>query len=651
MGLLALAVLAIAGCDNGDDGADGNPGPDTPPPAQEVTELNVELREWRIEASGQIFIDFLVTNQDDEGVIGLPSATLLAAQLLPTGFTGAGNSTEWRFLGSETCDTATSCAGEWIDLANGFYRYTTGMTVNDRDDVTYSADATQRIVLKLGGDSLSGSTVTLPVVNESVDFTPNGTEPLYTRELVASAACDSCHTELASIKHGGSYTEMETCVTCHSANRISNPLNVMSGLAHRFHADSELAQFTNCESCHTQEPALANADNWIMNPSQLACGTCHTAIDFPSGQGHPAQADNSNCAACHNPDWTRDAHLMTAQQDALSRFAVDVVSTTLDPATSSLAVVIGVTDPQTGDNYDSPDQLAFLDDLRIYANWGTSFDYSTRSAPSVRPTDVTPDANVGDGQYQYTISGLTIPADTDTDGGAVAVQGRVCVSDSALVDCDATTAQTVAIASSTDFFTAEALGDAMARRTVVNNETCGSCHGDQKLNFHGTRNDLEQQCQLCHNANMAADATAVNQSASSANYSHMVHAIHTGLREGYEDIVYPAPVGDCRQCHIQSTDGDSFALPIANGVPAMAVTETNADGDVISTTFTSITAATCSVCHSSDTAKLHMEQQGALFNVGVSPVGTGLPTESCEVCHGPGRSADVAPSHGLTPAQ
>ncbi|GAA5194919.1 OmcA/MtrC family decaheme c-type cytochrome [Ferrimonas gelatinilytica] len=642
---LTLALLALSGCgDNGSDGSPGEPGPPTPPPAQEVTELNASLEQWGVTEQGRLTLSFFVTNQDGEGVIGLQSATLLAAQLLPAGATGAGNSTEWRFLGSETCQPSANCPGEWVDNANGAYRYTSAFTVNDREEVSYSAELPVRLVLKLGGDTLPGDTRVLSVINESVDFQPDGGAPAFTRHLVATDSCESCHSDLGTVFHRGNYTETNTCVVCHSANRISNPDNIFYSLAHRVHAQSGLAQFSNCESCHNSpdpsEP-LANVDNWVLNPSAQACGACHTNIDFVAGQGHPAQSDNSNCAACHNPDWTRDTHLMVDKEAALARFKAEVTSITPDLAAGSVTVVVSLSDPVSGTPLDSPEQLPYLNDLRLYANWGTSFDYSTRSAPSLRLTQITPEAVVADGQYRYTLTGLTVPPGSEMDeGGAVAIQGRVCRSGDALSPCDTATALTQPIASRTQFFT---VGNGMARRDVVSNETCGSCHGDQQLNFHGSRNDLSQQCQLCHNANMTADASApAPVAASSANFSHMIHAIHTAQREGYEELVYPAPVSDCRQCHIQSQMGDSFALPLADGIPPLSLN----DGSIITAT-----AATCSVCHSGATAQKHMEQNGAAFNYVPIPGDLGTPLETCAVCHGPGSQYDIAVLHGLVGGQ
>ena len=58
------------------------------------------------------------------------------------------------------------------------------------------------------------------------------------------------------------------------------------------------------------------------------------------------------------------------------------------------------------------------------------------------------------------------------------------------------------------------------------------------------------------------------------------------------------------------------------------------------------TAAVCSACHDGALAKVHMESiGGAMFNVNQTSIdGT---YETCSVCHGPGRIADVKLVHGI----
>ena len=64
-------------------------------------------------------------------------------------------------------------------------------------------------------------------------------------------------------------------------------------------------------------------------------------------------------------------------------------------------------------------------------------------------------------------------------------------------------------------------------------------------------------------------------------------------------------------------------------------------------TWNTATSGTCAGCHTSGTAKAHMEQNGGLFGVvGGKTFAPSSASEACAVCHGPGRVADTAVVHG-----
>ena len=57
----------------------------------------------------------------------------------------------------------------------------------------------------------------------------------------------------------------------------------------------------------------------------------------------------------------------------------------------------------------------------------------------------------------------------------------------------------------------------------------------------------------------------------------------------------------------------------------------------------SATTSVCSSCHDSEIAGTHMLQNGADFTATQSSSNS----ESCVICHGPGRISDVSAVHGL----
>jgi OmcA/MtrC family decaheme c-type cytochrome len=161
-----------------------------------------------------------------------------------------------------------------------------------------------------------------PVANATLDrvsvaggagTTPTGAYP--TRDIVTTAACNACHDPLAI--HGGGRRETKLCATCHNAKLeiAGNPAgggwdnSNLLNLVHKVHRSQnigELGDFTevtfpqdirNCKTCHKG----TDGDNWKNRPSKVACGSCHTTVNFTTGTGHlgGAQANNQFCALCH----------------------------------------------------------------------------------------------------------------------------------------------------------------------------------------------------------------------------------------------------------------------------------------------------------------------------------------------------------------
>ena len=113
---IPLGLIAMLAACGGDDGSPGNPGEPGGPPASEIAELNITVKEVVLEA-GVATVNYRITNEEDEPVVGIPSATYLAAQLLPMGYTNAGNASQWQYFTSESC--ADVCDGEFVDHKNG----------------------------------------------------------------------------------------------------------------------------------------------------------------------------------------------------------------------------------------------------------------------------------------------------------------------------------------------------------------------------------------------------------------------------------------------------------------------------------------------------------------------------------------------------
>jgi OmcA/MtrC family decaheme c-type cytochrome len=231
-----------------------------------------------------------------------------------------------------------------------------------------------------------------------------------------------------------------------------------------------------------------------------------------------------------------------------------------------------------------------------------------------------------------------------------------------------------------------ATGTTVNRRVVVDISRCNACH--LSLSLHGNnRTDEPQVCVVCHNPaatdinrrknnappapqTMVADPTCPQglrstldgQCEQTIDMKRMVHRIHASELQqpgspyvvygfgnnpiDFAEVTYPggAKIGQCEACHIANS-----YYPVD---PSKVAATTTSTGASISSQSddTGITpnTAVCSGCHTGTTAAAHMTSNGGSFNV-AKPVGgiVTTPFETCEICHGPGRSADVKVSHGV----
>ena len=167
------------------------------------------------------------------------------------------------------------------------------------------------------------------------------------------------------------------------------------------------------------------------------------------------------------------------------------------------------------------------------------------------------------------------------------------------------------------------------------------------------------------------------------NFKDLIHGIHaSGMRTNdytfvrdrgtsgiyyydWAEVTFPGILNNCLTCHKDeytdtTTDPDTvipagFILPVpanalpttvvtSDGNPATTVTQDRASLPNAGDTVISPNASACFYCHDSDLAKGHMLQNGAFFGLR-SDYQVRETSETCALCHGPGRSADVEIVH------
>ena len=691
----------------GPSGPQGPTGPAGGVPIDSADNININVSGVTI-ASPPV-VEFALTNDLTQGLVGLPAGDIRFTIAALTAGSG-GSSSEWQSyvtrdsggIPDAQANTETGSAGTLVDNGDGTYQYTFSMDLDDYPaGPTYDAAKPHRIGIEIRGQAPISS-------NGIFNFVPNGSDPTVSRAIVDNGACFACHDRIEF--HGGPRTDVTYCVTCHNPSSIDGDTADqpwggtvdMTQMIHKIHYGANLANgyfiighrnslhdysdvvfpqdVRNCTTCHAEsDPETPDASNWRLVANRTSCGACHDDIDWANG-GHPGDftfTDDTQCLDCHGPDATinngeartTEAHrVLTAE--ASDEFQYNILSVTNTGEGQFPVVQFSVTDPTNGDApYNIQTDPVWTtcaggaSRLAIGINWSTDDYTNTGSgAPAANPVSMNPltgcggtSTDEGNGVFSVT-SPVAIPAMMELGSGAVTMDGHPAVV------VDGNTAR-VAVTNAIEFF---AINDAEAspRRDAVAIERCQACHN--QLSMHGNnRTDSTEVCVTCHNPNntdinrRAGECVAeLGADDESVDMKWMIHRLHAGgaTGESYDvcgfgnrphsfDFVYPGHLNNCEGCH---EPGGYYPVDPSE----VLGTTVSAGADLASPTDDTVVspnAAVCSGCHVSDLAKVHMEQNGADFAAtkaaDSSLISSGV--ESCQLCHGPGRSSDVAEVHSV----
>ncbi len=234
-----------------------------------------------------------------------------------------------------------------------------------------------------------------------------------------------------------------------------------------------------------------------------------------------------------------------------------------------------------------------------------------------------------------------------------------------------------------------------ARRAIVSNAKCNSCHGQLGVSpsFHsGARNNGEG-CAMCHQPNTSTGHTGAANSFGggwSVSVKNLVHSIHSSAKReqaftyeataanpnGFQEVTYPGVLKDCQQCHVAGAYDFSATANAAAVNNLLWTTEAKTDmsnptsapsiglspwitslgkGQINYTAdnlVTSPISSSCFGCHDTKIAVAHMQLNGGtIYGLAstVTAAGTRVSgftkVEACMVCHGPGKVASIASVH------
>ena len=744
--LLALVLAgALAACSGG--GSGGGSGPAVAPPGGATAPaLNITITGVTI--SSPPVVTFAVTDE-----AGVPTASLAAADLrfniakLVPGSNGA-PSTWQNYInravsgavqGSQERSAAGFAFGKLVNQGNGSYTYTFATDIRDPAanpcpapctdadgkplDVSYQPGLTHRVAIQQANSAY-------PHASGVYDFVPAGGSGTR-RDVVATATCNTCHNELTA---HGTRVDTRLCVTCHNPGswvagtpRTTVDFKVM---IHRIHNGSSLPSVVagspyivngtdfskaafpqdvrNCTKCHDGTPGAANptaqGDNWKMQPSAEACGSCHDNVYFGAKPdpakpyqkvAHPGgvTTDSSTCALCHAAGRYTDkkdivvAHNFPARlKAAAAKFKYNIISVTPTTAGGKPVITFSVTDPTNADKpHDIKSAAAFTaganSTLTVKLGWSTSdFGNDASGQGFGQPVSINllnnPAVVAGTVAGTYTVTSTVAVPSAQTGTLRVLMEGHPAGD---VTTAGAFTDQLPVTSVFKDF--AIGVPAAMARRTVADLAKCNACHGvlsmpGTPLNILGNvRNNEPGVCVVCHNPNATdrsgriAAGVAGEQGIDFKIQSHAMHAGQAGkggfrtkgitiyssdgTPNDFSGVVFSGKLNLCTNCHTATSFQLTgiWAAPTANGILGTTISTGASATDSSDNLRITPIAAVCSSCHDGALAKAHMQDpfnggsNGLYDNFSVKQ--GDIKEENCTFCHGPGKGFDVQVVHGV----
>lgn len=528
--LATLIGLALTGCSgddgaNGKDGAPGTPGtPGTPgiPVATDAKALTVAVDSIAVGATSDV--TFMVTNEKDLPVVGLEKFGFILSGLEEG---SAGDANEWKLLSSEACPASKySKCGALVDNQDGTYTYSFEKDVTTESAFTITDEKTLRLVLRTGGEAVGATEISY--ANTHVDFSGQGNEAKYTKNVVNNQNCESCHDDFAI--HGGKYTEVETCVACHTDNKVSDISKVFPMLAHEKHIGVIPAPVGGCDNCHSENEQATDFANWKQVPTAETCVTCHTSVDFKQGINHWPYADNSQCASCHTAEIVENVHLSTykGQNERRENLHLTVTEAKMVDApeaqaninanldtdkTGYVQLTVDILDKNGNSRNEQLDLVKYMYYAEFYINWGGQ-DMGMERGKVLRVhtnkenfagyVDDPIVLNYENGKTTFEIGPFDLEDSFDGDlndsYGMVTPRIWFCIDadGETIQDCDGKTDWSNGAAGYNwqHFFNKEGMLEERPRRQIVTNELCGDCHGTTTSDDGFVQMTLN--CRSCH---------------------------------------------------------------------------------------------------------------------------------------------------------
>jgi OmcA/MtrC family decaheme c-type cytochrome len=573
-----------------------------------------------------------------------------------------------------------------VDAGRGTYRYTFATRL-----ASVQAQATYTVGMQVDRDFENQELSANPIF----DVVPAGGTPQIWEDTT-TAQCNVCHAPL--IAHGNR-REVRLCKLCHTEAAVADDGSSIDfrHMIHMIHAGKDLPSVVNgppgskyaigsdvfaekqadgsitgvgfpraleeCVSCHGDG---TTAEFYRTKPSAPACATCHDDVNpsqqttsaGPPGTNHkPGAYADGQCSACHSDTQSKEfdisvpgAHVVPEQSTQLQGLNLSILDVANHGAGQMPTVHF-----QIADNAGNP--LRDLSGLSSFSfnMAGPTTDYAqfiTLAVLGSNPggTLTGPD---GQGVFQF-VAGTAIPAGA-TGSWSLGAEARRTVQLTSSVSATEAAPNPVVSFPVDDSQTA-------ARRVVVENQNCFSCHGEFSKGFsiHGGSRNRVEYCVLCHNPNQSdagrrskdPAAVAAASPTSTIDFKVLIHKIHRGENltqqpylvygfgsgsPGYTindfgQVLFPGDLRDCEKCHAQGTE---LMPPFPGTALGTEMTHLNpSNGSEVVDGRLGPIASACTSCHDDDATRAHAEAET-----------TSNGEESCTVCHSEGRQVAVSAAH------
>lgn len=508
--------------------------------------------------------------------------------------------------------------------------------------------------------------------------------------------CVKCHSASTSTPQGDNWKNVPNrlaCGSCHDGIDFATGTGTTVAGVATGHVGGAHADDTKCALCHT--PAAINTYHVTVDPTgangragyPLNTATDVPTVGFPSGQGPSIPL----ASQLNMPAGVYKIGLEVKQVTVGGAAGVKKATVIYRVMKDGLPVTLNKTGFLINGVDGTPDiYLAYgVPQDGMPADGSTVVDWTTTQ--SVHLTDIVatqagPDAN---GYYTVVVNKI-IP------DNAKMVTGALGINYNGFVQLDHA-AYPKGIRLREPKFALKTADGFTARRAVVSGDKCNSCHGQLGVgpSFHGGARNNGEGCVMCHTPNNSTGHTGAANSFGggwSVSGKNLIHSIHaSGKREqaftyeatvtnptGFQGVTYPGVLKNCEQCHVSgsydfSGSVNSAALPnllwtteaktdMSNptSVPSIGLSPwiTSLGNGQVSyvadNLVSSPVSSSCFGCHDSKLALAHIQGNGGILYQPVSKVsvsGTSdrslgfSKVETCMVCHGPGRVADIKAVH------